>query len=66
MPHLTTLLPLSQVILSKDEAAQQYLVEVLIQVFPDEYHLAVRTHAGGGPPPPSFAGPLPFIDGHSF
>ncbi|GAM27977.1 hypothetical protein SAMD00019534_111530 [Acytostelium subglobosum LB1] len=40
--YSTTVLPkvVEQVINCKDRIAQQYLMEILIQVFPDEYHLA--------------------------
>jgi len=40
-----TVLPriLEQVVNCKDELAQPYLLDVLIQVFPDEYHLATFT-----------------------
>ena len=32
-------LPLSQVVNCKDEIAQYYLMDCIIQVFPDEFHL---------------------------
>eukprot|EP01133_Synstelium_polycarpum_P019052 gene19052-22809_t len=40
--YSTTILPkvVEQIINCKDKIAQQYLMEILIQVFPDEFHLA--------------------------
>lgn len=39
--YMTTVLPrvLEQITSCKDKIAQQYLMEVLIQIFPDEFHL---------------------------